>query len=162
MSSKVVRKRNQFLIDVDQTGTGTTQGTHTWTVTRPTRILGWKFINMSNFSIGDEVGINGYVHGSVNRDAVNLESDYVLDECCQMMSGITDVAHAELVGGGAHGEGVMERHLERKEADELGLLLDYGESISVHIISHLGGAVAANSAAYGRIHGFFIYEELGG
>mgnify|MGYP001198247586 CR=1 FL=1 len=162
MSSKVVRKRHWLQADVDQAGTGTDDNVDVFTADRAIRILGWKIVNYSNIQCGDEVGLTGYCRSILSRDPLAPENDYILDFCGISAANASNVAWTEVVGASGNGYACMERHLDRKEANELGLLLDYGESIALHTRAHIGGAAAANATCYGRCQGFLEYEELGG
>lgn len=128
-----------------------------FTATRPIRIVGWK-IAASITQMGLTAVLGGVtIVGEVTR-ATALATDFALDIARCSFVDTSDVAGTEGTGGGGNTEAILERYLTDKEADDLGLLLDYGESI--RFISAMTQAVAGVSA--GVVMGIWFYEEVGG
>ncbi len=127
----------------------------TMTSSRRLRVVGWCFdVKMIRFSPAAVVG--GYAVGLEITRATEADTNYGLDRGDISGSVISDVAAADIVGGVGQTNLQLKRHLSDREADDLGLILDYGESIRcIGTLTQAG--VGATQA---QISGFFYYEEV--
>lgn len=126
----------------------------TFTAIRKIRIRGWKFhLDIRQF-VPTAVGARCYLSEYITRAAAvpgNFDLDYASIEAIPLVN----VAGTDYVGlGGLFGTN-LERYLSREEADDLGLLLDYGESI--RCIGTFTQVAAGVSGAV--VSGYFFYEE---
>ncbi|MBA7714793.1 hypothetical protein ES703_123825 [subsurface metagenome] len=134
---------------------GANEAADAFTATRRLRIRGWKFCIGAGFWRPTALADVGEVIAEVSR-ANARNTNFILDRAEYQMIHKTDLAVADVVGMAVTGHSLMERHLARAQSDELGLLLDYGES------------VWALSCAYNTqpdgiqavLSGFFEYEEM--
>ena len=127
----------------------------TMTATQPIRIRGWDFA--AQIGQFEPTGLPFRVLGmcEVTRATVHW-TDYGLQVIRNVLHAVNDVAMAEFVGGAGEAQANLTRYLTKLEADELGLVLDYGESIRViHDLEQVG----AGGSGY-SVHGYFFYEPL--
>ena len=61
--------------------------------------------------------------------ASERNTNFTLGKISQVVQSLQDVGAADNVGVYQSGNNQLERYLTRAEADELGLVLDYGESL---------------------------------
>jgi len=151
--STQIYRQYQTLV-LSQTGAGNAESSFAFTATRKIRIRGWVMPSAASLS---SVGVTsrGYVELEVTR-SVAQGTNFLLDKDELMVVPYLDVAQAEIVGGTSSQRTKLERHLTRQEADDLGLLLDYGETIRAFSKGTVvgSGTLTVNGSCT------FFYEEV--
>lgn len=142
--------RNYGVVTLTATGSGT----HTFTANRKLRVRGWKYVMQMTAHSQTTASAALQCTGEITR-ATALSTNYALDTCNGVIQGIQNVGATDLVGGYALGNPVMERYLSKSEADELGLLLDYGESLRAILTITVGACTVVAS-----MFGLIFYEEV--
>lgn len=142
--------------NIAQVNVGTSQAIVTFTATRKLRIRGWSFAYTANaygFALCTD-SAEAYVE--LTRSVATL-TNFGLDTRKALFLPYCDVAAADIVGGTNVIAAQMERYLTPSEADELGLLLDYGESIRLIVVA----TCVAGANVRSNVQGHLFYEEVG-
>lgn len=134
---------------------GSDIGTGIFTVTNRVIIRGWDFESMIQRFTPSIVVAAAYMRCEVTR-ATTMNTDFVLDSAAAVYLPLQDVAGADYVGAAGSLIAKLERHLSTQEAEELGLVLDYGESIRILQALTQVAAGATEAVTYG----FFLYQDI--
>lgn len=154
--TKILRDYFQMLIDLTAAAGEPLDGEiiHTLTATRRLRIRGWKTSTYFECALGDSYQSRAFGCVEITRAAAT-NSNFRLDAATYNAINNCNIAQNEIVGGTIQ-NATMERYLSVEEANSLGLVLDYGESIRCIATLHkrLTGKYDV------RIHNLFFYEEF--
>lgn len=122
---------------------------------QPIRIRGWKVVVcLSTIWQGTQLG---YVGGccEVTRGTTCF-TDAALDRCFTHWSTVGNLAQNEVAGACGSGFTRMNELYDRQTCDDLGLLLDLGESIAVH--SNIHNCIGVPASA--TVSVIWFYEEV--
>lgn len=137
------------------TGVGAEECTVTFTAWRKLRIRGWSFGVMGWLTGNPVVNQRLTVCAEITR-ATARSTNATIQHGNAMCQATGNVGGTDNVGGISAAVVHLERYLTESEADELGLLLDYGESIRIIMCT----TVAVGGNAAGSLGGVFLYQEV--
>jgi len=119
------------------------------------RIRGWDFVCQIGQWEPTAVGGRVMGNGEITR-AITSQTDFGLQVARTVIHGIQDILAADYVGGVGSPIATLRRWLTKEEANQLGLVLDYGESINViNELEQVGAGASGHS-----IHGYFFYDQI--
>ena len=134
---------------------GSQLATGIFTVTNRVIIRGWDIESIIQRFTPGAVTAAAYARCEITR-AATLNTDFVLDSAASVLVPLIDIAGADHVGIAGSPVAKLERHLSKQEAEELGLVLDYGESIRcLQMLTQV--AIGVTEAVF---YGFFLYQDI--
>ena len=123
--------------------------------TQPVRIRGWIVgISLGQIWQGTQLG---YVGGctEVTR-ATTARTNYALDRCFTYWNTVGNAAQNEVTGATGVGVNRMKEFYDRQTCDDLGLMLNPGETIEVH--SNIHNCIGATTSV--TVFVIWFYEEV--
>jgi len=134
---------------------GTVDAIMTMTAMYRLRIRGWDFVCQIGQADLTAVAGRAMGNGEVTR-AIISQTDYGLQVARTIVLSLSDIAAADNVGSCGSPIAELRRWLSKEEANALGLVLDYGESINViNELEQVGAGGSGHS-----IHGYFYYDQI--
>lgn len=134
---------------------GNVDTTGVMTVSNRVIVRGWDFNAVIYRFTPGEVAAAAWMRNEITR-ATTINTNFGLAVATTVVLPVQNVAGADYIGTAGTGISVIARHLSQKEAEDLGLVLDYGESIRMLQRLYQVGTGATEA----RFDGFFFYQDI--